>query len=190
MIPDILKRVEEKGYKIFTEGNYNVNLVGVRSPINKANKFDDWFYCIFKQDGKWVEFKFPCTTDAGMHWLEHPMKPTGTAILCAGQYRGAYKLAKHRGKYQALCQRGARVKIYRDNNRDLILDKEPETVIDGYFGINIHRATSKGSSTNVNKWSAGCQVFQNSHDFAIFIAVCEKSAAIYGNGFTYTLLEE
>ena len=66
----------------------------------------------------------------------------------------------------------------------------PESIDSGYFGINIHRSAKKGESTNVNKWSAGCQVFKNSLDYDIFICICEKSAEIYGNSFTYTLLEK
>jgi hypothetical protein len=190
MIPSILKKVGDNGYKVFTEGDYNLNLVGVRTPTNKANSFDDWFYCVFKQYGEWIVLKFPCTTDAGIHWLRHPMKPTGTAILCAGQYRGAYRLDKHRGKYRALCQREGKVSVFRDSNKDEILDKEPESIVDGFFGINIHRATSVGSSERVNKWSAGCQVLKDSYDFAVLIALCDKAEHIYGNTFTYTLLEE
>jgi hypothetical protein len=190
MIPSILQRVKRAGLQIFTNGDYNVNLIGVRSKQNKANNFDDVFYCVFKQDNKWVELKFPCTTDAGIHWLENPSRPEGTAILVAGQYKSVYKLDLHAGKYKALCQRNGKVKVYRDSNKDEILDKEPESVASGYFGINIHRATSQGDSQEVNKWSAGCQVLQNSYDFDILIAVCEKSASIYSNKFTYTLLED
>ena len=190
MIPSILQRAKDSGYQIFVDGDYNVNLVGVRSRTNKSNKFDDLLYCVFKQDGKWIEFKLPCTTDAGIHWLENPSRPEGTAILVAGQYRSVYKLDLHAGKYKALCQRNGKVRVYRDSNRDEILDRDPESVQSGYFGINIHRATSKGDSHNVDKWSAGCQVLQNSNDFDILIAICKKSASIYSNKFTYTLLED
>jgi hypothetical protein len=39
----------------------------------------------------------------------------------------------------------------------------------------------------VDKWSAGCQVFANSKDFAIFVDLSKKSGLKF---FTYTLLEE
>ena len=43
------------------------------------------------------------------------------------------------GAHKALCQRNRKVKVWRDNNKDNILDWEGETDT-GYFGINIHRA--------------------------------------------------
>ena len=191
MIPSILKEVKDKGYAIFTQGDYNLNLVGVRNKQATPNKFDDKIYVVFKIRGEWTQIVFPITTDPGFYYLENPMKVTGTAILVASQYRGAYKLDKHRGKYTALCQRGAAVKIYRDSNLDRVHDHDPSTIIEGYFGINIHRATTRSSgSENVEKWSAGCQVFQNPNDFDLFIKLCEISASKYGNSFTYTLIEK
>jgi len=63
--------------------------------------------------------------------------------------------------------------------------------IDGFFGINIHRATAKtgGKSTRVDRWSAGCQVIASNEDFAVFMKICRKARDLWGNSFTYTLLE-
>ena len=188
-IPDILKRTAKAGHVIFTTGDYNLNIIGVRTKSRIANKFDDYLYCVFKVADVWQEFKFAITTDPGLYHIKNPKYVVGTAIMVAGQYRGAYKIGTHRG-YPALSQRGAKVKIYRDGNKDHILDHDPETSISGYFGINIHRATKYGTSKKVDKWSAGCQVFANSDDFDLFLEICEKSASIWGNKFTYTLLED
>jgi hypothetical protein len=192
MTPKILKKLKEMNFKIFTQGSYNINIIGIRTPSRVANAFDDFIYVVYKDDdNNWVEKKYRCTTQPGTYWLNNPSRVSGTAILVGNaQYRGVYKLALHQGKYKALCQRGGPVKVYRDSNRDNILDQEPETVTSGYFGINIHRATSSGESVHVNKWSAGCQVIANSEDYKEFIWLCEKSAELYGNSFTYTLLEE
>ena len=116
------------------------------------------------------------------------MNVKGTAILVPGQYRGSHKIGLHRGKYKALVQTGGRVCVYRDNNKDDILDMDPATEQDGYFGINLHKAGSH--STEVDKWSAGCQVWANADDFAAFMAIVEKSAETYGPQFTYTLIDE
>jgi len=189
--PAILARAEREGHVVFRRGSYNLNIIGVRTTGREANKFDDWLHVVFKDDaGCWIDHCFRITTDAGNYWLHNPMKVSGTAILVAGQYRGAYKLGKHRGKYTALVQRGAAVKIYRDNNRDSILDHDPDSIREGWFGINIHRANPSRESTRVEKYSAGCQVFADPEEFDIFIALCEKSATIYGDTFTYTLLED
>jgi hypothetical protein len=69
------------------------------------------------------------------------------------------------------------------------LDKEGK-IHEGIFGINIHRSNASGESKVVEKWSAGCQVFQKVNDFNFFMNVCEKAKGIHGNSFTYTLLEE
>ena len=52
----------------------------------------------------------------------------------------------------------------------------------------MHKAGTE--STKVNKWSAGCQVFARSYDFECFMALVKKSADIWGEFFTYTLVDE
>ncbi len=166
-----------------------MNLIGVRTASRVANKFDDWMHIVFKDDsGSWIDLSFECTTDPGTYWLENPMRREGAAILKAGQYRSTWKLDLHRGKYEALCQRGGRVKVYRDSNRDEIHDLDDNSVMDGWFGVNIHKAGS--NSTSVNKWSAGCQVIANEAEWEIFMSIVRKSAELHGETFSYTLLED
>ena len=66
----------------------------------------------------------------------------------------------------------------------------PETIDNGVFGINIHRSNEFVKSNLVDKWSAGCQVFASPKDYATFISLCKKAVALYGNRFTYTLIDE
>ena len=65
-----------------------------------------------------------------------------------------------------------------------------ENVHEGIYGINIHRATSRegGKSVQVDKWSAGCQVIAANNDFKLFMEVVNKAAKVWGNSFTYTLI--
>ena len=191
MRPEILDRAEALGHRVFVNGIYNVNIIGVRSSSRIAGRYDDTLHVVFKDSQhNWVDLTFIITTDAGLFYLENPSKPVGTAILVAGQYRGVYQIGLHRGQYEALVQRGGKVKVYRDNNRDSILDHDEETQVEGYFGINIHRSGTTREATNVHRWSAGCQVFCNAEDFDIFMAICRKSSKLYGNSFTYTLIED
>ncbi len=182
------KILENKGYKFFdNQLPYNVNIIGVRNMDGRVNKFDDMILVIYRDSYKrWVVDSYQATTDPGLYWLKRPMKVTGTAILVPNQYRGAYKIDKHQGKYEALCQRGAEVTIWRDNDRDSQHDMKGE-LHSGWYGINIHKA-GKDSSL-VNKWSAGCQVFKNASDFSQFMATVKESAKRLGNSFTYTLIE-
>ena len=48
----VKKIMERKGYKFFEKGNYNLNIIGVRSETKIANSFDDTLFCIFKKDSK------------------------------------------------------------------------------------------------------------------------------------------
>ena len=94
----------------------------------------------------------------------------------------------HQAKYQALKQK-APVQVYRDNNRDTEYDLIEENLQEGIYGINIHRASKWGTSTQIDKWSAGCQVIANNEDFDRFMSLARKGAQLYGNSFTYTLIE-
>ena len=184
--------MNKKGYTFF-DGNkqLNVNLIGVRRDNPGTNEFDDFLVMIYR-DKKLKEVceVFPVTTDPGEYWLENPMNPKGTAVLVPGQYRGTWQLGKHQNNYEALVQR-KEVKVWRDNNKDKVIDyKSFHTISEGYFGINIHRSSPYDKSYLVNKWSAGCQVFQSVDDFDEFMKICKKSANLYGNSFTYTLLTE
>ena len=118
------------------------------------------------------------------------MRESGVAILKPNQYRGSHKIRLHRGQYEALGQKGP-VQVYRDNNKDECYDLIEENVEQGLFGINIHRATKwEGKkSSQVDKWSAGCQVIAANDDWEEFMSICRKARDAWGNSFTYTLIE-
>jgi hypothetical protein len=188
---DYVKQVlESKGYAFFTNGVYNLNIIGIRNPNLVANSFDDTMVVIYKFGGEWITKVYPITTDAGTYWLKNPLSNKGTAILVPNQYRGVYSIDLHNNKYNALCQRNGKVEVYRDNDKDLILDMDSAKIEKGMFGINIHRSNPFSESLKVDKFSAGCQVFKRVKDFNEFMEICQKSKALWGNSFTYTLIKE
>jgi len=188
MIPPILQRVRDHGYAVFEKGRYNINIIGVRTPAMATNLFDDELHLVFKDHrDEWVDLSFACTTDPGLYWLKHPMRRAGTAVLKSGQYRGAYQIGQHRGRYTALVQRRP-VTVYRDRNCDDVVDMDPDTEVEGIYGINIHHAGH--DSHRVDKWSAGCTVVGNLLDWEIFMAIVRRSAERYGDRFTYTLIHK
>lgn len=177
-----------KDYTLYTRP-YELNIVGLRSASLVPNRFDDELHVFYKTEGKqWKYHVFKATTDPGTYWLRQPMQAQGTAILDQGQYKEAYQIGLHRGQYKALVQRKA-VTILRDYDRDAVLDFNNGRKSSGFFGINIHRANRSGSTYSVDKYSAGCQVFQNAEDFAFFMGLCEQHKTRYGNRFTYTLID-
>lgn len=180
--------LRHKGYKIF-DRPYELNIVGLRSKSTIPNRFDDEIHVFYKVSTlNWHYHVFKATTDPGTFWLRQPMQPQGTAILAEGQYIDTYQLDLHRGKYLALVQKKM-LTVIRDYNRDAVLDFKNGTKTTGYYGINIHRANQTGTTKSVDKNSAGCQVFENANDFALFIKLCQKHKSLYGSHFTYSLID-
>ena len=188
-IANLINKLKEMNYQVF-ETPYKLNIVGVRANSTTPNKFDDKIYVFFKNDSNnWEGYGYPATTDTGTYWLKNPMSSGGSALLKEGQYIDAYKRGLHKGQYPALVQ-SKPITIYRDYNRDAILDFNNGKETTGLYGINIHRASAYSPSEQVDKWSAGCQVFQSPTDFQHFINLVGKAEAKNGNSFTYTLIDE
>jgi hypothetical protein len=184
----IEKAVEAKGYKYFENGEFNVNVIGVRNsaPGNKVtNVFDDWLTLSYKENGVWKFFIWNATTDPGKAPQLLGNNGTGTARVVPGQYPGSHMIRLHQGKYEALGQKG-NISVYRDADKDLEYDTDKITTGNNY-GINIHKAGK--DSTWIDHWSHGCQVFKRVKDFDEFMKICKKAAKIHGNSFTYTLIE-
>lgn len=184
--------VKSKGYVWFNGSKgYDVNIIGVRnnSPSSYkkvTNVFDDFITISFKdENGVWQYYCWSATTDPGKKGVQQFHNSKGVARLIPGQYRGVWSIDKHQGKYEALCQRNGDVNVWRDGNKDLIFDEILKDF--GMFGINIHKAGQ--DSMWVENWSEGCQVFKRVKDFEEFMKICKKASKIWGNKFSYTLIE-
>ena len=173
----IEKAIKQKGYAYFENGEYNVNIVGIRNGATGkrvTNQFDDWMSASYKVNGEWKFAIWPCTVDNG----------DGSARLVEGQYRGSFTIGKHQGKYDALNQCKP-LKVYRDwNLKDGTYDESK--IYNDVAGLNIHKAGA--DSVNVNNWSEGCQVFKREKEFLAFMEIVFKAEKIQGKFFTYTLI--
>lgn len=188
-VGNIIAAMHAKEYRVFeSEKGHDLNLVGIRTDDDTANAFNDVVSVFYRFDGRWNFFAFPATTDPGTFFRENPINLKGTAIMKPGQYRGAYMVGKHKG-YTALQQKG-NITVFRDNNKDATLDTDGSEDTKKTHAVNIHRANRVRASTQVDNWSAGCQVLQDPDHFDFLIALCKKARDKYGNSFTYTLLEE
>ena len=81
--------MESKGYKYFTGGDWDVNIIGVRNSQSKGrvtNALDDCTTISYKEDGEWKFHCYHATTDPGSHWEQNLMNEKGVAILEPGQY--------------------------------------------------------------------------------------------------------
>lgn len=189
MIKQLLSTLTRMGYTINTKP-FQLNIIRVRSSTNKPNQFDDTIQVLYtRTDGKWTLGSFPATTDPGTYWLQHWMNPAGTAILKPGQYKNSHRIGVHRGKYQALVQQNP-VTVLRDTNKDAVVDYNSTKEQTGIFGINIHRASVIGVTKYIGKHSAGCQVLANISDFNLLMQLAFRHKELYGNNFTYTLIQQ
>lgn len=182
--------VEKAGFKFFT-GHMNLNMIGIRSKNRAVDNWDDFFVLCWQENGKnmiWVDDQF--TTDPGIYYMTQKLlNPAGCGILARGQYRGVWKIGPHgKTKYEAFVQTGAKVKVYRDRNKNNIMDFDPKSIMEGYFGVNQHHGYDSGK---VGPNSAACQVHRYKKDLVYVLSMAKKNtAAGHGDTFTYTLLEE
>jgi len=189
-LPSTLRRVKSLGYAVFASGrDYDLNIIGIRSPNIEAGQFDDELQVWYQLDKRWYCRAYQITTDPGVPYLENG-NPAGTAILQAKQYRSGWTFGRHRGRYECLVQNTA-VSVHRDGNKDHKLDLDAP-VKTGFYGINFHH---QGNSTSgiVGRASAGCQVFRVKSDFEDFYQLCRSQHTKNGAGwdtFTYTLLQD
>lgn len=165
-------KIKKSEYTIVALRNY----LGVKK--GSSNHFVDLIALMSPEDEKKV-WSYTATTVPGPMFMAQPFRnwylstglketinPKGVAILQPGVYN--YKIGTHKG-YTAFVQ-DSNIEVDRyqpvdSPNKAKIDTFSPGNTQRGRFGINIHRATSKGTSSNVNTWSAGCLVFANSKDF-------------------------
>jgi len=203
MKKDILRKLfGDFGFPFFTVGEYNINLFGVRRGTSDPNKFDDIICVATETENGWFTWAMPATTDPGSPVLGKSGmgNKNGTAMLPAStllkkSYK--FKIGKHKNKYPALNQATA-FTLVRDNDKDgKLLNPQmiSKAVADGniytgYFGINIHHASSKGISPSVENWSWGCQVVQSIFDWEKLWSLIKRSKLTFGSTFSYTLFNE
>jgi hypothetical protein len=154
--------------------------------------------CVFwkNEQGSWDGKRYKTTTDPSTRILgDLSYNSKGTAILPAGQYVDTWKIRLHSGSYEALGQQ-RKLCVYRDYDRTDTLTFDIENQDCGLFGINIHRAKKNGADDGqgntevIGPYSAGCQVFQNYYCFLEFMEMCRRQRDLYGNNFTYTLIDK
>lgn len=186
---DIRVFYKNLGYPI-DERPYAVNICGFRKNSKKSNAFDDVISIgFYDSKKKWNQYDYKATTDPGTFYLLNPEKfnKLGTAIVKPNFYKNAYAIGWHYD-HEALTQVLAQVEIWRDYNRDSTLDFYNGTSYWGFFGTNIHWSGDYRKTT-VDRWSAGCQVIEDPNDFRQFMTFCRKHRDLYGNVFSYGLID-
>lgn len=186
------------GHQIYSADSKpgNLNIVTIRNSDRDFDVFKCQLVHFWKHQGEWQMESWPITTYPGKYYtVDKLLSPLGAAILAPGQFHSAYQLDYHRGAYEALCQRGGSVPVYRDKDRDRVYDLDPLTIQEGSFGINFHAtqnpdgAPANHVASRVHAASAGCQVFARISDFVEGRAQWRIARNHFGNSFSPSLIE-
>lgn len=140
----------------FESREFGVLMTAVRSMSRIAGQYDDRLYMLWLRGGVIHGEVFAFNCDPSPKYLRRPVRQAqnrgGTAALVHPQQVCGYYHAKHMGKTLGLCQyrKTDKVRVWRDGNKDDVLDYDtcPEDV--GHFGINWHIGGRKDVG------SAGC----------------------------------
>lgn len=186
---DIKELYRKNGFKFYESGRYNVNLWGFRSGYDVVDEFNDILGIAYKDDfGNEVVIQHKATTKPGLYYLKNKIGGAGgTAILLPGYYPSCWKMGDHKG-YEALVQNGMPFKVWRDNNSNGKLDIGGK-VYTNVTGLNRHTTSFLTEKEKVGPYSAGCMVDRDDEDHLVDMAICSKSASLWGNSFSYALFE-
>lgn len=157
--------------------------VWIRTDQTFDNKFAD-IVVRFNQ-GK-ADMVLPCSTTAGDFYVFNPLSVggiTGVAVAAEQQVIDSHQFVTSK-TWKSLWlgapyfQQVRPITIYRDGNKDRIIDKKINQL--GLYGINFHRA---GLGSFIDRWSAGCQVVPDKQWF--------EAIKIFTNGQStnFTLFE-
>jgi hypothetical protein len=172
----------EENYQIL-DGEFEVNIVGIRSFSQQPNSFDD-FLCVFYVDPngtetidgkKWTYRAWVVTTEPGSTALGSNTN-LGSAIVAEGQYIQGWANGRHRAteplNNYSVIRNDYNILIYRDSNNDKWAQKDTKFLYVDTPGTNIHSSgPNDKNGKEVNGWSAGCQVFKNPKDFVEFVYI-------------------
>ena len=188
-INELMKYVTNNGGIVFNKPYY-LNLFGIRN-VKNTDTFNDYLIAYWFDSNNNIQYKIydKFTTDPGLYKaLLSPSNKNGCAILVEGWYRKLWKVGYHKGdkNHKALVQNST-CKVYRDNNKDKIIDRNPKTIQSGIFGINLHRCRTDRDVQTVQNFSEGCQVFQNYNMFQSFMNYVDIATKHGQSYFSYFL---
>jgi hypothetical protein len=97
--PAILDRIEAMGYPVFENGDYDVNIIGVRSAERQAGAFDDVIHLAYKANGMWRHFEFCATCDPGaalapQSWCLDTIAHVGSLVFTVASIKRSHSASR------------------------------------------------------------------------------------------------
>ena len=183
------KIVEAQGFKFFDKGDYNLNLIFVRSSDRFTDVYDDTLFIAYRVNNKEVVTELNCSTDAGIYYFSiNPFKfnPKGVAIIQMGQQvLGSHRYTTRKFLGQPFLEQIVPMKYWRDKNKDTVIDKSVEEI--SIASTQVHNGGS--ILARIYNWSAGCSILPK-EQYPIFLSIIDKARAIHGDIFSTTWLDK
>lgn len=133
------------------------NLVELRMNDTYTDRFSD--ICLVISNDECVAL-IPWTTKPGKYWVNNPVTVggiTGTGCVVEGQTIDSHQFVKRgvaKWNWGGFFKQIAPLFVYRDGNKNNILDKTMKQVAPTWYGFFIH---SMGLGNIIWNWSAGCR---------------------------------
>jgi hypothetical protein len=173
MIQRIKGLLKRRGFELFTKP-FELNIVGLR---NKNPKTADEIHVFYKiNERNWNYHIYEGITDP----VVLLQGKTDSLLLKEGQYRDCYSIGLYHDKVKALIQ-GKPVTVLKNYNRDSFLAEGKS--VTGLFQIDIIPASA------VEKTDRSSQLLLGDENFKEVMSLCEKHRELYGNSFTYSLID-
>lgn len=173
---DLYNQVIDK-FKQFNFENEPVKIFHIRNESDQQKDvWNDFLGFIDCRNNVWLS---PGTTDPGTN--SYHRHPEGSAHMCLGLHKEIWVIDIHAKNkplfaHEALCSRPERgckpIKFWRDKNRDRVYTNE-DIMIEGFIGINCHRASVRTAVPSIGDYSDGCQVRVDHNDHLYFMSAIE-----------------
>ena len=197
-IQNLKDSIAALGYKWFED---QPNIIGVRATEQKADKFNDTLFMVYKKNDVEQLYAATITTDPGVISQTKPENVKGCWVMMPQQMPNAYQAGFHHWKPDRPPHRALRSvgKIYgfREDDRDGILFNDNEAVAAAAWAngadiwANIHGTRKEIPEAEIiSNWSAGCQVHSNWARKEEMMNILDRYKNVNEGLFTYTLINE
>lgn len=200
-LDEVLAVIKSKGYSL-RDKQYQINLIGLRMDDVFDNRFSDKLFVVWKNEkNEWEMSTFKWTTmpgTLGQGGVYNPVTvrgKTAVGVVKEGQYQNVWAFVDtYNGwlAYPYFYQVG-RFDIFRDGNRNDVLERYMPIEPSEHDGFNCHRMSNNGVDSDIVNynwaaWSIGCQGAPEP-EFAKVVALARVSVKYHSsNLFDYTLL--
>jgi hypothetical protein len=213
MLEQVKKLVLSRGYKIFTRP-LELNIVGIRHNANNPTRFNDELHVFFRSysleryahddsEPHWKHYRFVICTDPSCYAYYQKENRLWDGLLEQGQYIDGFKrahqvdgkqgdvlLQKPRFPIRFFYEWKHRIINSMDMRNPAFFNPVPAgRIMNCYYNICFEPPIDCSGKIWINEFGAASQVFERREDFDTFMRLCHNHQYVYGNNFSYTLID-